>query len=153
MTATAAIATTTGDETKRLAARLAPLLEAGDLILLVGPIGAGKTTFAQGLAAALGVGEHVLSPTFQLHAVYDGRLRVNHFDFYRLTSEREAEELAVEEALEGDAIALVEWADRFDVLAPPHLVVSFALGDAEDDRTITLRAVGGTWEQRLAALA
>jgi tRNA threonylcarbamoyladenosine biosynthesis protein TsaE len=148
-----AVGTADAAETQALAARLAALIRPGDLILLTGPIGGGKTTFAQGLAAALGVSEVVASPTFQLHAVYDGRLRVNHLDFYRLGSEREAEELAVEEALEGDAMAMVEWGDRFEVFRPPYLTVDFGLGDGPDDRRVTFTATGESWEERVARMA
>ena len=84
--------TTSVDETKAVAAALADVVRPGDLILLAGEMGAGKTAFAQGFAAGLGVLDTVTSPTFTLVHTYEGRLRVHHADIYRL--ERTAEEWA-----------------------------------------------------------
>src|SRR4051812_40798168 len=97
-------------------------LRPGDVVVLSGGIGAGKTVFAKGVARALGVTETVVSPSFTLHQTYEGRLRLNHFDFYRLDSGGEAFELGIDEAASGDAVTLIEWGDRFpDAIAPPFL--------------------------------
>jgi tRNA threonylcarbamoyladenosine biosynthesis protein TsaE len=125
-------------ETERLAGRIAAGLRRGDVVRLTGGIGSGKTAFARGVARALGITEPVVSPSFVLQAVYDGRLTLHHFDFYRLTSEAQARELAVEE-FAGEGLVLVEWADRFpDAIRPPHLTVAFELGEADDERHLTL---------------
>jgi tRNA threonylcarbamoyladenosine biosynthesis protein TsaE len=109
---------TTGspDETRALAAALAPLCRAGDVVLLVGDLGAGKTVFAQGFATALGVAGPVTSPTFALVRHYrcgpDSPVRtLIHADVYRTGSVAEVTDLALAELVEEDAVALVEWGD------------------------------------------
>jgi tRNA threonylcarbamoyladenosine biosynthesis protein TsaE len=112
------VAATTGspDETRALAAALAPLCRGGDVVLLVGDLGAGKTVFAQGFAAALGVAGPVTSPTFALVRHYrcgpDSPVRtLIHADVYRTGSVAEVTDLALAELVEEDAVALVEWGD------------------------------------------
>ena len=98
--------------TAALGARIAAVLQAGDLVALGGDLGAGKTTLARAILTALGVAENVPSPTFTLVQSYDTpRLRVSHYDLYRLKSEAEMQELGLDEALE-DGAALVEWPER-----------------------------------------
>ena len=118
---------TTGspDETRALAAALAPLCRAGDVVLLVGDLGAGKTVFAQGFAAALGVAGPVTSPTFALVRHYgcgpESPVRtLIHADVYRTGSVAEVTDLALAELVEEDAVGLVEWGD----LAAPALGAS-----------------------------
>ena len=88
------------EATRQVAAALEPLLRPGDVILLSGDLGAGKTAFVQGLAAALGVKEQVTSPTFTLAASYEGRLRLHHLDVYRLDNLAEVLDLDLPELLE-----------------------------------------------------
>ncbi len=104
--------TTSGDEagTEALGASLAPLLAAGDVVTLSGPLGAGKTRFVAGLARGLAATAHVRSPTFTLVNEYRGRLRLVHVDLYRLET-REVAGLGLEEALD-DAAVVVEWGER-----------------------------------------
>ena len=139
--------------TAALAGRLAPHLRAGDVVALAGAIGAGKTTFARGLIAALGGGEEVPSPTFTLVQVYDvAPAPVWHFDLYRLTAPDDVLELGLDEAL-GEAIALIEWPDRLCALLPPDrldVALDF-VADATDLRVARL-AGAGAWAARLAAL-
>lgn len=100
-----------------LAARIAPLLGAGDAVALWGDLGAGKTSLARAILRALGVTEEVPSPTFTLVQTYETpRLAVAHYDLYRLKAPRELDELGFREALE-DGAALVEWPER----APDYL--------------------------------
>jgi tRNA threonylcarbamoyladenosine biosynthesis protein TsaE len=139
------------EQTAALGEQLAAVLRAGDVLLLSGPIGSGKTVFAKGIARGLGVTETVVSPSFALHAVYEGRLTFNHFDFYRLESSEEAFELAIPEAADGEAVTVIEWGDRFPgLVAPPYLGVRFDQGDADDDRWLTLRPTGEGWRDRSA---
>ena len=91
------------------ARRLAQALCPGDLVLLVGPLGAGKTAFVREVAGALGVTDAVRSPSFTLANVYAGQLTVHHLDLYRLDSVGESDALAVEEYLSPAAVTLVEW--------------------------------------------
>ena len=103
--------TASAEETETAAARLAPLLGAGDLVLLVGELGAGKTTFVRGLARGMGLDADVMSPTFQLVRVYAGDPPLAHVDLYRLGDTAELEGLGLDELLE-DAVVVVEWGDR-----------------------------------------
>jgi tRNA threonylcarbamoyladenosine biosynthesis protein TsaE len=145
--------TRSSEETVSLGEALGRLLRAGDLVLLRGEIGAGKTTFTKGVAAGLGIADTVVSPTFMLHCVYEGRLTLNHFDFYRLDDPSETLIFALDETLEAGGVAIVEWADRIpDVLRPPYLEVELGLGDSDDDRMLTLMPVHGDWAERIAEL-
>ncbi len=94
----------------------------GDVFALVGDLGAGKTHFAKGLAAALDIDPNsVTSPTFTLvHEYSGGSLPLFHFDFYRLASETEVLDLGWDEYLDSDAVLAVEWADKFPSILPPH---------------------------------
>jgi tRNA threonylcarbamoyladenosine biosynthesis protein TsaE len=135
-------------ETMAVAEALVELLRPGDVVILAGGIGSGKTVFAKGVARALDVREDVVSPSFTLHNVYEGRLTLNHFDFYRLETAREAFELALDETAD-EALTLVEWGERFpEAIAPPYLEVRLELGEAEDDRWLSGRAVGAGWDER-----
>ncbi|NHM16432.1 tRNA (adenosine(37)-N6)-threonylcarbamoyltransferase complex ATPase subunit type 1 TsaE [Eggerthellaceae bacterium zg-887] len=100
--------------TKDAAAALAPLLCAGDVVTFSGDLGAGKTQFTQGVAAGLGVGAPVTSPTFNILLEYhDGRLPLYHFDLYRLDDSSELEDVGFFETVEGDGATLVEWSEKF----------------------------------------
>ena len=101
--------TTSAEGTRAVAATLAPLLQPGDVLLLSGDLGAGKTVFTQGLAAALGVTEPVTSPTFTLAQSYQGRMRLHHLDVYRLENLGEVLDLDLPELLDDDAVVCVEW--------------------------------------------
>jgi tRNA threonylcarbamoyl adenosine modification protein YjeE len=133
-----------------LATRFAAAVEPGDTILLEGTLGAGKTTFARHFAWALGVegDEPVTSPTFALVHEYDARLPLVHADLYRLGDAAELGELGLHDRLGQDAVALVEWGERFErALEPVALVVHIAPvrgGDeARRDVTITARSARG----------
>jgi len=99
------------------------------VVALQGELGAGKTVFVRGAARGLEAAEHVSSPTFVLLKIYQGRLPVYHFDFYRLSgSADETEELGFEEYLPGNGVAFIEWAERLPGLLPPeHLLVIIEL--------------------------
>ncbi|MDA0164564.1 tRNA (adenosine(37)-N6)-threonylcarbamoyltransferase complex ATPase subunit type 1 TsaE [Solirubrobacter ginsenosidimutans] len=144
-----AVITTAGaEETDAFAAAVGQLTESGDVILLNGGIGSGKTVFAKAIARAIGVQQVVTSPSFVVHAAYDdGRLPFNHFDLYRLDARYEADELLIGEYADG-AVTVIEWADRFDVVDPPYLRIEFELGDGDDDRRLTLTYAGAEWERR-----
>lgn len=141
-------------QTRAIAGRIAELVQAGDVIVLVGDLGAGKTAFCQGFAAALGVTEVVTSPTFTLARQYEGRLTMHHLDVYRLGSVDEAIDLALPELVDDDSVTLVEWGDTI-LAALPHdlLEIRFTFGAGDDDREITVEPLGARWAAREAALA
>ena len=144
--------TTSVDATRGLAAAVAALARPGDLLLLVGDLGAGKTAFAQGFAGALGIDEPVTSPTFTLARSYKGRLVLNHLDVYRLENVAEAEELGLGELIE-DGVTLIEWGDTIaPVLPADYLEVHLTYGDDDDERDVAMRIVGPTWSARQRSL-
>jgi tRNA threonylcarbamoyladenosine biosynthesis protein TsaE len=138
--------------TKAIAAALASVLEPGDVVGLTGDLGAGKTRFVQGAAAALEVEDPVVSPTFMLVRSYEGRLPVQHVDAYRLSGPTELEDLGIEEVLPPDAVAFVEWADRVaDALPTSWLELAFHTRP-DEVREIGVRAHGPGWSARLPEL-
>jgi tRNA threonylcarbamoyladenosine biosynthesis protein TsaE len=148
--------TSSAEETRALAGRVAGLVVAGDLILLGGDLGAGKTTFAQGLARGLGIDELVTSPTFTLLRSYQGpdRMRLLHADVYRLEHLQEIIDLGLPELMEEHAAAVVEWGDlAAPVLLPDHLDIRIEFGPGDEQRTFTLQPVGAKWRSRSRRLA
>jgi tRNA threonylcarbamoyladenosine biosynthesis protein TsaE len=143
------------EQTRALAARVGELVVASDVILLGGDLGAGKTTFTQGLAAALGVTQLVTSPTFTLLRSYEGRdMQLLHADVYRLEHLHEIIDLGLPELLEEGAAAVVEWGDlAAPVLLPDYLNIQIEFGDGDDDRSFRLRPVGVRWGARRTRLA
>jgi len=138
--------------TRSLAGAIASVARVGDLVVLAGEMGAGKTAFVQGFAAALEVTEPVTSPTFTLVHTYDGRLRVHHLDVYRLERLSELAELAVDELLD-DGVVLVEWGDAVaDALPAAFLQVDLAFGDEPDQRVAVLSERGARWSSRLRTI-
>ncbi len=149
--------TTSADGTRAVAAALAPLLRPGDVLLLSGDLGAGKTVFTQGLAAALGVAEPVTSPTFTLAQSYQGRLRLHHLDVYRLENLGEVLDLDLPELLDDDAVVCVEWGEvLIGELPRDFLRVRIRLadpGESPDIRIFEADLVGPSWHARADSLA
>jgi len=141
-------------ETHALAAAIAGLAKVGDVILLAGDMGAGKTAFAQGFGRALGITEPITSPTFTVVHTYDtGRVVLHHADLYRLDRRSEVDDLGLDELTEGRGILLVEWGDVLAETFGDHLVILIERTDDSDDaRRITIRSVGRRWETRWAKL-
>lgn len=109
------------DDTRRWGLTLAESLQAGDVVALCGQLGAGKTQATKGIVAGLGSLADVTSPTFTLvHEYTDGRLPVFHFDFYRMEQSGEVLTLGWDEILDEPGVVIVEWADLFPELLPPH---------------------------------
>ena len=146
------------EDTKHLAAAMAELAQPGDLLLLVGDLGAGKTTFAQGFAAALGVSEPVTSPTFTLAREYHGRLLLHHLDVFRLDQISEVLDLGLPELLDSDGVILIEWGDAIRQTLPnDYLEVALTFIEAQpslsDERTVVLTPEGPRWQARADDLA
>jgi tRNA threonylcarbamoyladenosine biosynthesis protein TsaE len=142
--------------TRAIGAALGAQLRAGDVVVLTGDLGTGKTVVAQGIASALGVTERVVSPTFALVREYEGRLPFRHLDVYRLDHVQEAIDLGLEELLD-DGVVVVEWGEGVRELLPLDRVeVTLALlgpDEADDDtRRIVVTPVGAGWAARAAGV-
>ncbi|MGH2731121.1 MAG: tRNA (adenosine(37)-N6)-threonylcarbamoyltransferase complex ATPase subunit type 1 TsaE [Actinomycetota bacterium] len=153
---TMSVTTKSVEETCILGAALAPSLLPGDVVSLSGDLGAGKTVFVQGLAAALGVDGPVTSPTFTLVHEYSGRYPIVHLDVYRLDSFQEVLDLGFEELLDPGAVLLVEWGTAVAPLLPRRFleVDIRRTSDLEalDDRLVYFVPHGLDWERKLLAM-
>ncbi len=155
------------EQTRAVGGAVASLTELGDVIVLVGDLGAGKTAFVQGFAAASGVTAAVTSPTFtlanryegQIHAgqihegrIHEGQIVVNHLDVYRFESLAEVDDLALPELLE-QGVTLIEWGDMIaSVLPADRLTVTISLGSGENERSLELLGDGELWLRRAEGL-
>jgi len=140
------VAAATPAATLALGRRLASLLRRGDVILLAGPLGAGKTLLAGGIAEGLGVEDPVISPTFVIARRYEGFMPVHHADIYRLSSLAEFDDLELPERAE-DGVLLIEWGTAVAALVPAdHLVVELVI--AEGDTRLIRFTPRGTWRNR-----
>jgi tRNA threonylcarbamoyladenosine biosynthesis protein TsaE len=146
------VKSSTVDDTRALGRALAARLVAGDLVLLTGPLGAGKTAFAQGIGAGLGVAGDVTSPTFVIARIHrGGRLPLVHVDAYRLGGRLELDDLDLDADVE-DSVTVVEWGEGLaEQLADAHLEVRIERL-ADDTRVLDLVPRGGAWADRLAGL-
>ncbi|MDD2629248.1 MAG: tRNA (adenosine(37)-N6)-threonylcarbamoyltransferase complex ATPase subunit type 1 TsaE [Limnochordia bacterium] len=143
------VTTNSNLDTKGYGQRLASYLLPGDVIALSGDLGAGKTTFCQGIGQGLGVGIPIKSPTFTIIREYEGRIPFYHFDVYRLNSLLELEDLGYEEYFYGDGVVAIEWADLIKpVLPEDHLEVIMEYGH-ESGRKIWFVAHGPRTEEIL----
>ena len=153
--------TASTDETIALGTRLGAALESGDILVLTGDLGAGKTQLTKGIAAALGVTDDVTSPTFNILMVYDGaQMPLYHFDLYRLDDPDQLEDIGLYEMLDGDGVCVIEWGEQFaDEIGPERLDVYLTRLDAqaaageEPPREVRLVAHGSRAEELVAALA
>ncbi len=146
--------TKSAEDTRELAGALAGVVRPGDVILLGGDLGAGKTTFVQGFGRALGVEEVITSPTFTLVRTYRGRLELVHADLYRLDHLKEVVDLGLPELLDEGAVAVVEWGDvAGSIVSPEFLEVRMELGGSEDERRIEVSWVGEAWSGRASAVS
>jgi tRNA threonylcarbamoyladenosine biosynthesis protein TsaE len=140
------------EQTRAIASALADGLRGGDVVVLAGDLGAGKTTFVQGAAEALGVRAHVTSPSFVLVREYAGRARIVHVDVYRMSSLQEVIDLGYEELFAPDAITFIEWGDVVGDVLPDGRVEVDIRATSEDERRISIRATGEALRARLAEM-
>ena len=143
-------------DTHRLGALLGALLQPGDVVLLEGPLGAGKTALTQGIGAGLSVRGAINSPTFTLLKEYEGRLPLYHFDLYRIEDPEELFALGFEDYFGGEGVCVVEWADRGAAadgatLWPANWLRVSIAADGATKRTLTCVAQGERGESLLAA--
>ena len=143
------------EETRILGAALAPLLLPGDVISLSGDLGAGKTVFVQGVAAALGVERPVTSPSFAIVHEYAGRYKIVHVDVYRLDSFQEVLDLGFEELMDPSAILIVEWGDAVSPLLPSRYLQVYIRRSAEggeQNREVVFKPFGSEWMRKLEGM-
>lgn len=140
------------EQTQRLGRRFGELAQAGDVFLLTGNLGSGKTCLTQGIAWGLGVKEYAFSPSFVLIREYSGRLPLYHIDFYRLDRIEEIADLGLDEYLSDGGVCVVEWADKGMALMPKErLLISLSyLSDTE--RAISFEPKGHRYTELLAPL-
>ncbi|MGA3057355.1 MAG: tRNA (adenosine(37)-N6)-threonylcarbamoyltransferase complex ATPase subunit type 1 TsaE [Candidatus Limnocylindrales bacterium] len=139
-------------DTRALAAELAVAARPGDLISLIGELGAGKTQFAKGFGAGLGIEETIVSPSFVLMAEYRGRLPLFHIDLYRLADAAEALAGGLVDERQAEGVTLIEWAERMADAMPAERLEVLIHGTGDDPRRIELRAGGAGYARYLAAM-
>jgi tRNA threonylcarbamoyladenosine biosynthesis protein TsaE len=146
------LVTRSPEETQGLGARIGEMAAPGDIYLLSGPLGAGKTCFTQGIARGLGIIEPVVSPSFVLARGLHGRLPLYHIDLYRLDDIEEIIELGLDEYLYGNGVCVIEWAEKgFDALPAEHLL--FQIGYiSENGRRFKMIASGDRYREIVSQL-
>ncbi|MEQ8717224.1 MAG: tRNA (adenosine(37)-N6)-threonylcarbamoyltransferase complex ATPase subunit type 1 TsaE [Acidimicrobiales bacterium] len=151
-----AVRTASADETRAVAEALAALVGPGDVVLLSGDLGAGKTTFTQGLGRGLGIEARITSPTFTLAREYSGRVMLHHLDVYRLEQLAEVLDLGLPELLDSGGVVVVEWGDSIRPVLPADFLevrLLFVDDGSDDERVFEFRGVGSSWSARGRALA
>ena len=134
--------THSADETFELGRRIGETLQPGDIILLRGDLGAGKSVLARGLARGLGIDCAMPSPTFTLMQPYEGRIPFYHFDLYRLDDPEEFYEAGLDEYAFGNGAAVIEWPDCADLMPDTCFEVEIGRGASDDERVITVTPMG-----------
>ena len=127
------------DECNNFSKRFSKTLKSGDVISLVGDLGAGKTTFTKFLGKNLGIGEDITSPTFNLVNLYSGKFKFNHMDLYRIDSPEELYQIDYENYFYPDGITVIEWAENADYLLPKNLIELEILKISENSRKIVIK--------------
>ena len=131
-------------DTKKIAAELVNALNPGSVICMYGDLGAGKTAFVQGMAAALGIDEPVTSPTFTIVNEYYGKMPLYHFDVYRIGSSDEMFEIGFDEYIDGDGISVIEWAELIEDILPEdriNVTILKNMEKGEDYREIKVEGI------------
>ncbi len=135
------------EETKKIGVALGLILPTPILLLLIGELGCGKTTFVQGLGEALGISSPITSPAFLLMKEYLGVRTLRHIDLYKVSDAKEVEKVGIVEDLRENTIVAVEWGTKIDLnLDFPKLIVEIKFGDGENDRVLVFNSCGLTQE-------
>ena len=154
MTRSITMYTSGPEETQRLGHLIGQRARAGDVYLLSGPLGSGKTCLTQGLARGLGVEGYVRSPTFVLMTRHQGRLTLHHIDLYRIGGPAEAWDLGLDEQLFDSGVCVIEWAERAEELLPEDAVwLEFSYGESGEEREIMLDTESERYDGLLAELS
>ena len=154
MTRSVRLNTYSPEQTQSIGRIIGEKARPGDVYLLSGPLGAGKTCLTQGLARGLGVEGYVRSPTFVLMTRHHGRLMLHHIDLYRIGSPAEAWDLGLDEQLFDSGVCVIEWAERAEELLPEDaLWLEFSYGESGDEREIVLDTESSRYDALMAELA
>ena len=138
------------NQTLRLGKKIAANLKGGEIILLSGSLGAGKTVLAKGIARGLGINPNeVVSPTFVLLRVYQGKHLLQHFDFYRIKTPREIFILGYQEYLYSEAVTVIEWPERLKFLLPKEFLKIKLISKGKNLRQIKFMASGSRYKRLL----
>jgi len=140
--------TKSASETIRIGKSIGSRLLPGDVVALTGELGAGKTQFIKGLAAGVGIGNptYVSSPSFKLINEYPGKITFYHIDFFRLSGEKEAEELGLDDYFQSSGITAIEWADKIPSLLPEEILRIHIRYTGENSRTLEISGEGKRYE-------
>lgn len=123
----------TEQDTKELGRRIGKALSSGSLVSLRGPLGAGKTVIAKGIAQSLDITEAIVSPTFTLVQEYEGSQALHHLDLYRIDGAEEFDGIGGEELLYDEGVTLIEWSEKIDELLPAHTIyISLTIGEKQE---------------------
>ena len=136
--------TSSPSDTQKVGEIIGGSAQPGDIYLLTGPLGAGKTCLSQGIARGLAVPEHLRSPTFVLMTRHQGRLVLHHLDLYRINAPWEAWDLGLDEQLLGEGVCVVEWADKAEEVFPPGSCwIELDYGPGDDCRILEITVDSG----------
>jgi tRNA threonylcarbamoyladenosine biosynthesis protein TsaE len=140
------------EETQRIGVCLGRLARTGDVFLLIGKLGAGKTCLTQGIAWGLNIKDYALSPSFVIIRELHGRLPLYHIDLFRLDAQAEIEDLGLDDYLYGSGVYVVEWAEKgLGLLPEEHLLIELAFRD-DTQRGLHLKPSGKRYRELLASL-
>lgn len=140
------------EDTRAIGAALADVLGAGDVVVLAGDLGTGKTAMAQGIARGLGVEARVTSPSFMIVRVYEGRVPFHHVDVYRLDHLQELHDLGFEEVVDSRGVTVIEWGDRVTPMLPGDRLDLCLRRTSAEIREIEVTPTGTGWRDRCPAL-
>ncbi|MTI46774.1 tRNA (adenosine(37)-N6)-threonylcarbamoyltransferase complex ATPase subunit type 1 TsaE [Sporosalibacterium faouarense] len=140
-------------ETKELGYALGKILKGGDVVCLIGDLGAGKTTLTQSIAEGLDINDYVTSPTFTLINEYDGRYPLYHFDVYRINDVEEMYDLGYEEYFYSEGVTLIEWANLIEEMLPKdRLIIEIKRGKGNEEREILIQGIGDRYREIIKEL-
>lgn len=138
------------EQTTQLGINLGKLLKAGDIVCLTGDLGTGKTHITKGIAKGLDIDDNITSPTFTIVNEYDsGRLKLNHFDVYRVSDPDEVYAIGFDDYIFSDAVSIIEWANYIEEILPKdllHIRIEKDLSKGEDYRKITITPYGERYD-------
>lgn len=150
------IYTNSPEETRTLARQISNYLKEGDIILLSGDLGAGKTLFTKGIGEGLGIDKPITSPTFTIMQQYSGRVNLYHFDLYRIEDPEELVEVGLMEYMYNDGVTVVEWFEKMDEFPPEYLKIEIFGGslyeESGEKRCLEFSSRGDRYEKIVKAL-